>query len=78
MADGKGTLAHSDRVRRFPDAQDLPAAVRQLLRVHILHRLLQGQVRGPSRGLRAPVWTPAGRGEPNHRISIPAYAVEQQ
>ena len=45
MVDRAGAESNPDRIRRFPLSQDLPLAVRQLLLLHLLHRILQGEVR---------------------------------
>ena len=44
VADRPRAEPDADGVRRQPQPEDLPAAVRQLLRLHLLHRLLQGEV----------------------------------
>ncbi len=44
MVDRTGAEPDPDRVRRLPLPQDLPPAIRQLLLLHLLHRVLQGEV----------------------------------
>ena len=64
VVDRDGGTEDAEPIRRQPDAQDLLAAVCQLLLVHFLHRLLQGQgywaaggissdIRVAARGMRA-------------------------
>ena len=45
VSDRPGAAPDADRARRRPLAQDLPPPVRQLLRLHLLHRLRQGELR---------------------------------
>ena len=60
VADGDGTEPDPDRVRRLTFPQDLPAPVRQLLLIHLLHRFLKGQVRGISGTLQQVVQLQTG------------------
>jgi hypothetical protein len=46
VLDGIRTTADSDRIRRLLDPQNLPPPIRQLLRLHFLHRVFQGEIRG--------------------------------
>ena len=45
VADGAGAAPDADGARRRPLPQDLPPPVRQLLRIHPLHRIRQGKLR---------------------------------
>lgn len=72
VSDGDGVPAHTNGVRRLADAEDLPAAVRELLRVHLLHRVLQGQVHRVAEAVQQDLRQPAGRMRPRR---LPAGAL---